>query len=72
MEKPDIYYSSDFSYLWNDLPHEVRAKLMPHMLESQKLHIISCKKKAIDSHKCLIAKYNAHLKNLDDELKRYR
>ncbi len=50
---------NNFSHLWNDLPIEERKRLMPHAIESQRLHILQCKKKAIDAHK-------RHMKDLDD------
>jgi hypothetical protein len=52
----------NFDNLWNDLPFEERARLMPHMVESQKLHIWQCKQEAINAH-------NAHMKTLNDWLK---
>tara|TARA_R110000772_G_scaffold190045_1_gene300933 strand:+ start:332 stop:559 length:228 start_codon:yes stop_codon:yes gene_type:complete len=54
--------TNNFNQLWNDLPFEERSRLMPHMIESQKLHIWQCKQKAIHAH-------NAHMKTLDDWLK---
>ena len=53
---------NDFDHLWNDLQYEERARLMPHMRESQYLHVWQCKQKAIAAHK-------AHMKVLDDWLK---
>jgi hypothetical protein len=53
--------TNDFDHLWNDLPFEERKRLMPHMVESQKLHIWQCKIKAIAAHK-------KHMKELDDWL----
>ena len=51
--------TNNFSHLWNDLPFDERERLMPHMIEMQKLHIWQCKQKAIRAHK-------AHMKELDD------
>lgn len=62
---------NDFSHLWNDLPTEERKRLMPHMIESQRLHIWQCKQKAITAHKLHMKELDDWLKNLDDELKRY-
>ena len=59
-----------FSYLWNDLPVEERHRLMPHMIESQKVHIWQCKQKAIAAHKRLMRELNDRIKELDNELKR--
>ena len=66
MTKP----TNDFSHLWNDLPIEERKRLMPHMVEAQKLHIWQCKQKAIAAHKKHMKELDDWLKNLDDELKR--
>ena len=66
MTKP----TNDFSHLWNDLPIDERKRLMPHMVESQKLHIWQCKQKAIAAHKKYMKELDDWLKNLDDELKR--
>ncbi len=51
--------TNNFKYLWNDLPGEERKRLMPHMVEAQKLHIWQCKLKAVKAH-------NTHMKDLDD------
>ena len=51
--------SNNFSHLWNDLPAEERKRLMPHMIESQILHIEQCKQKALRAHK-------SHMKELND------
>lgn len=48
--------------LWNGLPPDERKRLMPHMIEAQKLHIWQCKQKAIAAH-------NKHMKELDDWMK---
>jgi len=62
--------TNDFTSLWNDLPFDERKRLMPHMIESQKLHIWQCKQKAIEAHNRHMREIDAWLKNLDDELKR--
>ena len=54
-----------FSHLWNDLPLEERERLMPHMVECQKLHIWQCKQKAIASHRKHMRELDDWLKNLD-------
>ena len=41
---------------------------MPHMIESQKLHIWQCKQKAINAHKAHMIVLNNWLKDLDDSL----
>ena len=61
--------TNNFSYLWNDLPIDERKRLMPVMIESQKLHIWQCKQKAISAHKKHIKELDSWIKNLDDELK---
>lgn len=66
MAKP----TRDFDHLWNDLSADERKRLMPHMIEAQKLHIWQCKQKAIDAHKRHMRELDDWLKNLDDELKR--
>ena len=62
--------TNDFNHLWNNLPADERKRLMPHMVESQKLHIWQCKQKAITAHKKHMKELDDWLKNLDDELKR--
>ena len=51
--------------LWNDLPKELRLKLMPHMIESHILHIEQCKLKAVSAHKAHMKEWNGHIKNLE-------
>lgn len=62
--------SNNFDHLWNDLPASERRRLMPHMIESQILHIWQCKHKAIEAHKTHMREIDAWLKSLDDELNR--
>jgi len=62
--------TKNFDYLWNDLPIEERKRLMPHMVEAQKLHIWQCKQKAILAHRKHMKELDAWLKSLDDELNR--
>ena len=61
---------NNFSHLWNDLPSDERKRLMPHMIESQKLHIWQCKQKAIKAHAAHMKEIDDLLANLDRELKR--
>lgn len=56
------------SHLWNDLSSEERHRLMPHMIESQILHIEQCKRKAIKAHKSHMKELNDHIKNLQQGL----
>ena len=60
----------DYSHLWSDLPKEQRIKLMPHMLESQIMHIEQTKLKAIRHHKAFLDDCNAQIKNLKDGMRR--
>lgn len=62
----------DFTHLWNDLPFEERSRMMPYMVESQKLHIIQTKQKAIDAHNRQMREIDEWIKNLDRELDKYR
>ena len=62
--------TKEFSYLWNGLPFDERNRLMPYMIEFQKLHIWQCKQKAITAHKRHMAELDDWLKGLDYELKR--
>jgi len=62
--------TNDFNLLWNGLPEDERKRLMPHMIESQKMHIWQCKQKAIAAHKAHIKELDNWMKNLDRELKR--
>jgi len=68
MNKP----TNDFDHLWNDLPFEERTRLMPHMVESQKLHIWQCKTRAIAAHKRHMKEIDGWLANLDEELRRLK
>jgi len=54
--------TSKHTHLWNDLPADDRHRMMPHMIESQWLHIWQVKQKAIEAH-------NRHMKELDDWMK---
>lgn len=60
-----------FTHRFNDLPFEERKRLIPYMIENQKLHIIQCKNKAIEAHKRHMAELDSWMKNLDSELKSY-
>jgi len=62
--------TNDFDHLWNNLPIDERKRLMPHMVEAQKLHIWQCKQKAIAAHKKHMRELDDWLSNLDAELKR--
>ena len=64
--------TNDFNHLWNNLPIEERKRLMPHMVESQKLHIWQCKQKAILAHKKHMKELDAWIANLDSDLKKYK
>ena len=64
--------SNDFSHLWNDLPIEERKRLMPHMVESQLLHIWQVKQKAIDAHEGHMRELDAWMKNLEQELSTFK
>lgn len=57
--------------LWNNLPYEERARLMPSMIETQKLHIWQCKQKAISAHKKHMCELDDWMMNLDMELSKY-
>tara|TARA_R100000544_G_C2225835_1_gene60614 strand:+ start:2533 stop:2736 length:204 start_codon:yes stop_codon:yes gene_type:complete len=59
---------NDYSHLWNDLPKEQRVKLMPHMIESQIMHIEQTKLKAIRHHKAFLDDCNSQIKNLKKSL----
>jgi hypothetical protein len=68
MTKP----TRDFNHLWNDLPDDERKRLMPYMVESQKLHIWQVKQSAIAAHKKHMRELDEWLKGLDGELRRYK
>jgi len=63
--------TSDFTHLWNDLPVDERKRLMPHMIESQKLHVWQCKRKAIEAHKRHMRELDDLMANLDSELAKF-
>ena len=60
--------TSKFSSLWNDLPSDERARLMPHMIEAQKRHILQCKQKAIAAHRRHMKELNNWVAELDRDL----
>ena len=62
---------SDFNHLWNDLPFDERKRLMPHMLESQRLHIWQCQQKAIVAHNSHMKELNEIIKTLTSEIEKY-
>ena len=64
MSKP----TNNFDHLWNNLPFEERERMMPHMIESQKLHIWQCKQKAILAHKKHMKELDTWMASLDSEL----
>lgn len=61
-------YIDQHTHLWNNMPIEERKRLMPYMIESQKLHIIQCRKKAVDAHKAHMKTLDEWIKSLDNEL----
>lgn len=64
--------TNDFSHLWNEIPFEERNRLMPHVIETQRLHIWQCKQKAILAHKRLINEFDERLSNLNKELDMFK
>ncbi len=62
------YPTNDHDNLWNDLPAEERKRIMPHMIESQILHIWQCKQKAILAHKKSMKEFDDWMANLRREL----
>lgn len=62
----------DFKHLWNDMSFDERKRLMPYMIESQKLQIFQCKMKAIRAHKALMADFDDRVKLLNKELNSYK
>ncbi len=55
---------SDHTHLWNDLPREDRHRLMPHMIESQILHLWQTRSMIERGHRGTIAELNAQIENL--------
>ena len=60
----------EFSHLWNDLPCSERERLMPHMIESQILHIEQCKTKAVRAHQSHMRELNDQINNLKKAITR--
>jgi len=56
--------------LWNNLPASERKRLMPHMIESQWLHIWQVKQAAIKAHNRHMKELDEWMKNLQRDLKR--
>lgn len=61
---------SEYSEIWNSLPKEERLRLMPHMIESQIIHIEQTKLKAIRHHKKFLDDCNDQIKNLKHSLRK--
>lgn len=61
--------SNEFTHLWNDMPQEERLRLMPHMIESQILHLWQAKEAAIKAHKAHMAHLDSWIGNLNQSLK---
>lgn len=66
------FHKQQFSHLWNDLPIEERKRLMPHAMESQILHLEQSKLHVIRAHKKCMADFNDQIKNIKDDLKKYK
>ena len=64
--------NNNFDHLWNNLPIEERERLMPHIIESQKTHILQCKQKAVEAHKKHMKELDDWIKNLNDELNKLK
>ena len=64
--------TSDFDHLWNYLSFNERKRLAPYMIEAHKLHVWQCKQIAIKAHKKHMADLDDLLKNLNDELQKYK
>ena len=58
--------------LWNDMSKEERERLMPHVMESQLLHIWQCKQKAISAHKRHMAELDEWMGSIRQELDKIR
>lgn len=64
--------TNEFTGLWNNMPFEERKRLMPYMVQSQKLHIWQVKQRAIAAHKRHMKELDEWIENLDRELRVYR
>lgn len=62
--------TSEHSHLWNNLPFEERKRLMPYQIQSQMLHVVQCREKAVRAHKRHMKELDDLLTNLERELKR--
>jgi len=62
----------DFTHLFNDLPKEERARLMPHMMESQLLHIEQVKLVLVRSHRKALKEINDWQNNIRKDLVKYK
>ena len=62
--------SNNHSHLWNDLPDEERARLMPYAIETQILHVWQCKQTALAAHHNTMREFDEWIKSLESELKR--
>ena len=63
---------SKFNHLWNDLPKEERHRLMPYQIETQILHTIQSKNRAVRAHGKFLKETNDLIKNLERELLKYK
>ena len=56
------------THLWNDLPIEERARLMPYEQESQVLHLCQVRNLMIRNHKRALAEIDDWIGNIQDDL----
>ena len=61
----------DFDRLWHGLRFEERERMMPHMMKTQKLHLLQCRATAVHAHKNHLEELDCLIENLDKELKKY-
>ena len=61
----------DFDRLWHGLRFEERERMMPHMMKTQKLHLLQCRATAVHAHKNHLEELDCLIGNLDKELNKY-
>jgi hypothetical protein len=59
---------SKYSHLWNDLPIEVRKRLMPCLIESQILHLRQARELIVHHHAEELRELDSWIKNCERSL----
>lgn len=69
MSKP-VTTSASHSDLWNTLPYEERARLMPYQIQTHILHLEQAKALAVRAHRRHIQEIDDWIENCRDSLRK--